>query len=476
MNVFPTLSTVFRFPKTVSDYLVARFPGLIDRLVRNEHVSPSSFDGIAIAKQSSDVAEALLGMNNPQAIAAWCKSRDKRQGTCDQVLYSWYLPNDLQKDFASKALSSETAREVLESKWFSDSAKLTAAHRADPHQVWIWLESGAEGLTDDEWLMAFNLASKAVSRENPISCYASLMLRPHLAATLIAEGTATSAALAASMVPWIDPAVALERLAAETDPSTLRLGLLPLLDHPSLSTEFRVQGFALAESKGMLSDVYRLGCPSPDSPLDLGVPLGSLTNPHLVELVVSRSMLHAHRVAQFAQACTSLAAPASVVYRMHDLPHRTTAASPGFALPLQALAKRHMLAQVCERATHSNAVVNILEERRRAQKLAAELKEPHQHSPGRRQYRTYWYGSGDVAPATAEELLNTPLDELVAKVVGYRVDPNTSVIFSDLVIAKLGDASDEDSQKRWETFLQLLEKTKGSIKFGTVLSTATKLR
>lgn len=476
MNVFPALSTVFRFPKTVSDYLVIRFPGLIDKLVRNEHVSPTSFDDIVIAKQSSDVAECLLGMNNPRAVAEWCKSRDKRQGTCDQVLYAWHLPKDLQQEFASKALSDDTARELLDSKWFSDSAKLTAASRANPHAVWIWLESGAYGLTDDEWFTAFNLASKTVARENPFSCYSSLMLRPHLAARLVSEGVATASALAASMVPWIDPAVALERLATETDPSTLRLGLLPLLDHPSLSTEFRTQGFALAASKGMLSDVYRLGCPSPGSPLDLGVPLGSLTDPHLVELVASRSLLNAHRVAQFVQACTSPAAPASVVYRMHDLPHRTMADSPGFAIPLEALAKRHALTQVCERATHAVSAVGLLEERRRLQKLAADLKEPHQHSPGRRQHRTYWYGSNDAAPASTEELLNTPLDELAAKVVGYRVSPETSVVLSDLVVAKLGDASDEGSQKRWETFLQLLEKTSGSIKFGTVLSTATKLR
>jgi len=473
MKVFTAFCTVFHFPKSVSDYLVARFPEYLPNLSSNDSVDPGSFDGVLVAKQPADVAQNLLGMNNPGLVTTWCKSRDKRQGTCDKVLRHWYLPLDSQHAFASKALSQESARDVLRSAWFADSAKLVAAPRALAFDVWNWLESDPTSLTDAEWLQAFNLASASVQREQLSSCYSTLMQRPHLAQSLVADGTPAARALAVSMVSWIDPVSALERLAGEENTDLFRLGLLAMLDHPSLPHAVRKDGFELAARRGVSRDVYRLGCPSPGSPLALALPLGSLVDPLQVELAASRTLQHPHRMAQFAQLVSAPAASEVTLYRLDEVSARNAYASPGFLQPLAALAKRvngeHAL------SVHARNVIDSLAERNRLRELAERLEVPTQHAPGRRE-RTWWYGSSDTPPLTAEDVLESQLDEVVSKVVGYHVAENAAEVFSATVLERLGDASDAVSQKHWESFVQLLPRTAGSMKFKSVLSTAVRLR
>jgi len=473
MKVFMSFCTVFHFPKSVSDYLVARFPEYLPSLTSNNSVDPGSFDGVLVAKQPADVAENLLGMNNPDLVAAWCKSRDKRQGTCDKVLRYWYLPLDSQHAFASKALSQDSAREVLGSQWFADSAKLVAAPRAQAFTVWNWLESEPTSLTDAEWLQAFNLASASVQREQLSSCYSTLMQRPHLAQSLVTDGTPAARALAVSMVPWIDPVSALERLAGEENMDLFRLGLLAMLDHPSLPHAVRKDGFELAARRGISRDVYRLGCPSPGSPLALGRPLGSLVDPLQVELAASRTLQHPHRMAQFAQLASAPAASEATLYRLDEVPARNGYMCPGFLQPIAALAKRvdggHAF------SVHARNGIDSLAERNRLRELAEKLQVPTQHTSGRRD-RAWWYGSSEKPPLTTKDVLESKLDEIVGKVVGYNVAENAAEVFSATVLEHLGDASDEVSQKHWESFVQLLPRTAGSMKFKSILSTAVRLR
>ena len=473
MNVFTALSSVIHFPKTVSDYLVARFPDTIRSLAVNEHVEPSSFDGVVVAKQPADLAQNLLGMNNPSLVSAWCKSRDKRQGACDTVLRHWYLPLEDQHAFASKALTDDTAREVLRSKWFADSAKLVAAPRAVPFDIWNWLESDPVDLSDEEWCKAFNLASVTTYRDQLTAVYSTLMQRPHLAMTLVADGTPATRALAVSMVPWIDADAAIALLAQEKDTDLVRLGLLQMLDHPSLPHDARVAGFALATERGVIRDVYRDGCPSPGSALAIASPLGSLTDPLQVELVVSRAFTPAHRYAHFAQLAMAPAASAATLYRMNDVSYRSVQGSPGLARPIAALAARvgghDALARLGEMAKES------ADSHARSQQYAAGLKEPFQHAAGRR-IHTRWYGSSEVKPLTAEELLETKIEELAAKVVGYRVAENASEVLSAVVLERLGNADDDVSKKRWENFLQLLPRTAGSVQLKALLATSVRLR
>lgn len=473
MNVFKALSSVIHFPKTVSDYLVARFPESIRSLAVNEHVEPSSFDGVVVAKQPADLAQNLLGMNNPSLVATWCKSRDKRQGACDMVLRHWYLPLEDQHAFASKALTNDAAREVLRSKWFSDSAKLVAASRAFPFDIWNWLETDPADLSDEDWCKAFNLASVTTHRDQLTAVYSTLMQRPHLAMTLVADGTPATRALAVSMVPWIDADTAITLLSEEKDTDLVRLGLLQMLDHPSLPHDARVAGFALATDRGVIRDVYRDGCPSPGSALALGVPLGSLLDPLQVELVASRAFTPAHRYAHFAQLVMAPAASASTLYRMNDVSYRSIQGSPGLARPIAALAAR---VGGNDALTHLGEVAKeSADSRTRAQQHAAGLKAPFQHAEGRRTY-TRWYGSSDVKSVTADEILETKLDELTAKVVGYRVAENAAEVLSAVVLERLGDATDDVSKKRWENFLQLLPRTAGSVQLKALLATSVRLR
>lgn len=475
MNVFASLSSVIKFPKTVSDYLVARFPEYVRALSMNGNVEPSAFNGVDAAKQSSDLAENLLGMNNPTLVSAWCKSRDKRLGTCDSVLRHWNLPLEDQHAFASKALADDTARAVLRADWFADSAKLVAAARANPCDIWSWLESDPSSLSDEQWCKAFNLASVTTHREQLTAVYSTLMQRPHLAMTLVTNGTPAARALAVSMVPWIDPNVALALLSEEKDMNLLRLGLLQMLDHPSLPHDARVAGFALAAASDMLHAVYRDGCPSPGSALAFGVPLGSLVDPLQVELVASRAFVPAHRYAHFAQLAMAPAASDATLHRMNDTSFRTVQGSPGLSGPLAALAARaggndhHALVRLAVVSKESAA------NRAREQQLAAGLKKPKQHSSSRRT-RANWHGSSDFPPVSPDDLLETRLDEIVGKVAGYRVAENSAEVISSVLLDRLGNATTDESKRRWENFIQLLPRTAGSVQLKTLLAGAVRLR
>jgi hypothetical protein len=436
-------------------------------------VEPSSFDGVLAAKQPADLAQNLLRLNNPDLVSTWCMSRDKRQGACDTVLRHWYLPLKEQHAFTSKALTSDTAREVMRSGWFADSAKLAASSRAVPSNIWNWLESEPVDLSDEEWCKAFNLASVSTSRDTLMAVYSTLMQRPHLAMTLVTDGTPAARVLAVSMVPWIKADAAIALLSEEKDTDLLRLGLLHMLDHPSLPHDARVAGFALAADRGVLHAVYRDGCPSPGSALALGVPLGSLLDPLQVELVASRAFAPAHRYAHFSQLATAPAASTAMLYRLNDVVYRSMQSSPGLVRPVAALAARvkehNAIARLGEVVRESAAT------RLAAQQHAAGLKKPFQHSVGRRSY-THHYGSSEVAHLTADDLLETKLEELTSKVAGYRVAENASEVLSTVLLDRLGDATDDVSKKCWENFLQLLPRTAGSVKLKALLTTSVRLR
>jgi len=476
VQLVKVLCSTIHFPKKVSDYLVGRFPELVPLLVYNEQVEASSFAPVPASKQSADTAVALLGLNNPDAISEWCKSRDKRQGTCDQVLRSWHLPLASQLDFVSKALTEDSARSVLLSDWFSDKAKLIAASRADSSVIWQWLASDPVGLSDEEWVKAMCLASSKLCYDGYAPMYAALIHRPHLAQHLL-ESDSLAAVLATSMVPWIDPALALERLGSYKSEtySVLRIGLIPFLDHPSLPTEFRTKGFALAAGNGLMPYVSRAGCPSPGSALDIGQPLGSLTDPLLVELVASRSLLTPHRVSQLVQLAAAPAAGLQVLARASEAPRSVLQGSIGFIRPLVALASR-----IGDREelglTLPNHVstVSDFEASVRMKALVGAMEKPKQHTVRRYRY-THQYGSSEYPDLTVEAVLDSPLEELAGKISGYRIPLNASEVATETIISKLGSGDSERSLSAWENFFQILPRTNAKIKFRQVLTSSVKL-
>lgn len=461
------------FPKSTTDYLVARFPELVPFLVVNDEVDATSFSPIQAAKQPADTATALLGLNNPDVISEWCKSRDKRQGTCDQVLRSWHLPLASQLAFASKALSLDSARDALLSDWFSDKAKLDLAPRADGGVIWQWLASDPSGLSDEEWVRAVSLAASKLCHDGYAPMYAAIIHRPHLAPSLL-ELDSLAALLGASLVPWVDPSRALERLSAFNG-SELRIGLIPFLDHPSLPSDARARGFDLARSNRLLNAAYRAGCPSPGSALDLGVPLGSLTDPLVVELVASRSLLAPHRVSQLAQLSSAPAANLQVLARLGEAPRQVLQASLGYIRPLAALAAR-LDAKEDLAATVPNFLTTVAEfdENVRKRALIAAMDKPSQHTSPRFRY-TYSYGSSEYPDFTVDDVLDTPLEDLPGKIGGYRVPMNASEAATEAILSKLGDCTTEKSQKSWENFFQILPRSNAKLKLRQVLSSSVKL-
>jgi hypothetical protein len=468
-----SICQTIHFPKSITDYLVQRFPELIATLVTNDEVDATSFAAVPVAKQSADTAAALLGLNNPDVITVWCKSRDKRQGMCDQVLHMWHLPLASQLEFASKALSADSARQVLLSDWFADSAKLVAAPRADGAVIWQWLSSDAQGLSDDEWVQAVCLAASKHCSENYAPMYATVIHRPHLAQRLL-EQDSLAALPAASMVPWIDPAFALERLAS-FDSSPMRIGLIPFMDHPALPSKFRAQAFDLAKSSNLLTAAFRAGCPSPGSLLDLGVPLGSLTDPLLVELVASRSLLTPYRISQLAQLASAPAANVQLLARASEAQRQMLQSSIGFLRPLVDLATRlDAKYELSAAAANFATTVSDFEERVRKQALVAALEKPSQHTTRRYRY-THSYGSSEHRDLTVDEVLDTPLEELPGKIAGYRVPMNAAEIATETFVSKLGDCTTEKSCKSWENFFQILPRSNSKLKLRQVLSSSVKL-
>lgn len=474
MKITKILFTLLPFPKPVGAYLVKRYPGSVIDLVQNQNIDPTAFNGVSAAKEKADSAEALVTIDNPSIISEWCSSRDKRQGVTDSVLRYWHLPIKDQIAFASKALTPDSARQVLRSDWFCDQAKLVAAPRAGHAAMWEWLEREPTGLSDDQWIAAVSQSSaKGGLATQSFAPYATVNQRTHLAQRLIEGDLDDAAMLACSLVPWIDPDVALDRVAACGDITLQRVGLSNLLDHPSLPDQARVRGFALARELKMLNEMYRLGCPSPGSPVALGIPLAEITDPLQLELITMRSVAtSAPRIYQFIQAAASPVAGSSLLARLqHEAPRSALNGSVFAARMLKMLSERSGM-------THqaSNEELDRLSQRVASQQAMVGLTVPSRHGTPRRFYGNHYVGSDTNSPIpSAEQLLQSPLDEISAMIVGYRVHPRAHEIFTEALTEALGDGSDDASLSRWERFFELIPRTNASIRIGQVITTAVKL-
>lgn len=473
-RVIPTLCTTVHFPSSVAEFLITRFPDLIGHLVHNDKIEPVSFSDVPAAKQSADTAAALLALKNPSTISEWCKSRDKRQITTEQVLRYWHLPLTDQLQFASKAVSADTARTALRSEWFSDKAKFAISIRANGSDVWDWLESEPAGLTDDEWFEAFVLA--ASSATDLTAAHSAMLQRPHLSARLVEHESGTVAALAVAMVPWISPDRALARIESMTGTS-FESGLVAFVDHPSLPTEFRVKAFELAATRGVLEALHREGCPSPGSALDLGIPLSSIEDPLVLELVTMRSCMTPVRLSHFVQAVAAPAASSATVARCYSLPVSMLQTTVSFNRALLGLARRvgvDLCLQSSLTAEPQKRLLAAVSERAHSQAAAAALAEPTQHTAARSRYM-YHYGNSDAPAPTPNSLLDTSIEELPGKISGYRSSTDAPEILSALLVERLGDGSDEKSKSNWENFFQLLSRTATTVKFKMVLNSASRL-
>lgn len=470
-----TICTQISFPKPVADYLIERFPEHVSHLVVNSNLDPASFTSVSAAKASANFAEALVSLNNPDIISDWCKSRDKRQGVSDIVLRYWHLPKEEQLAYASKPLSEDSAREVLRSNWFADDVKLIAAQRASGLEIWSWLDSEPASLSDEDWIKAVSLASGKYVNEVLHQAYSTFMQRPHLAQRLLESDAPGLSMLAASMVSYIDPSVALDRI-ANVPPEWRKLGLIPFLDHPSLPRDIRVRGLSLADSCGLSEFVHRIGVPSPDSPMTLGVPLYELKDKTLVEMVAMRSLSTSTRIAQFVQLSQAPGAPGSILYRTMDIPRSMLHSSPSYLRPLKDLAKKTNTFEALTRG-FGNVLEAFkqIEERNTSQALVSKLSKPMQHTPARRNY-LYHYGDSNAKPPAPEDLLNSSFEDLPQLISGYRVSPESAKVCSTVMVERLGDGTTPDSLRRWENFFQLAPKMTSNMKFSAVLSMAVRLK
>lgn len=466
------------FPEAVGTYLVRRFPEYVGDLLSNTAVPPEAYEHIVAAKEKADTAISLVTIDNPSMVAAWCASRDKRQGVSDAVVRYWHLPIADQLTFASKALTEDSANQVLRSNGFVDEAKLRAMPRATVPAIWDWLESDPTGLSDDEWFQAFDAACarRGNIRLSDTAPYATLAQRPHLAQRLVAEGCDPAAMVAVSKVAHIDASAALERVIACADTTTRTLGLVALLDHPSLPASVRVAAFEYATQQNQLADVYRFGVPSPGSVLDLGTPLSTLEDPLTVELVAMRAIgTSAPRAYHFVELAEAPGAGTQLLYRFAEASRHLYADAPAAARAVQALAKRMDLSAIVDDIMPTaTASLQAYETRRAEQATAAQLQAPVRHTkPWSYGYRS---SSSEAAPPRPEDLLECPLDDLSGMLVGYRVSHKAVEVFTELLVEQLGDGTTDASLAKWEQCMQLFARTNGTMRTRQVISTAARLR
>ena len=469
---------ILTFPENVGPHLVTKLPELFDSLVYNESIAPTAFDEKNPAKLSVDLATQILVMKNPNMIKAWCSSRDKRQGPCDLVMRHWSLDSQTQLAFASKPLTEDSARQVLDSNSFLDSSKLVAAARATYHSVWSWLKREPVGLSDDEWLSAFNhAASKSIT---PLGdeVQATLHQRPHLAQRLIDSEDDGVAAAACAAVPWIDAAAALVRIKSMKSTKIKTEALCLLLDHPSLPASVREDGFMYAIENKFLVDLYRYGCPSPGSAFAVGVPLNELTDPLQVELISSRPVAqHPARLHQLVQMCGSSAAGIQLLERFSELPHRAGNFLPSIARGPLALAHRCAVLAGHYPLREMQAELQARKERVEAQDAITALTEPVQTTEpyGYMRNRRRYYGGSAAALPTVDELLDSPLGELPGLISGYSSHEDAPTVLAGALSERLGDGSTAESLSKWEQFIMLLAKTGDTVKIRQVATSAARL-
>jgi hypothetical protein len=469
---------ILPFPVNVGPHLVAKQPEHFEAFVYNDSIAPSAFDTHNPAKLSVDIATQILVMKNPNMIKAWCSSRDKRQGPCDLVMRHWSLDSQTQLAFASKPLTEDSARQVLDSNSFVDSSKLVAAARASYHAIWSWLKREPVGLSDDEWVSAFELAASKSITPLGDDVQATLHQRPHLAQRLLDsedDGVATAACAA---VPWVDAAAALTRIKSIKGPRFKSEALCLLLDHPSLPTAVREDGFAYATEQKLLVELYRYGCPSPGSALAVGVPLNELTDPLMVELISSRPIAqHPARMHQMAQMCGSAAAGVQLLERFSELPHRVGNFLPSLARGPLALAHRCSVMAVGHPLRDMQNEMQSRKERLETQTAIAALTEPVQTTEPygyMRRQRRYYGGNGTVLP-TVDDLLDAPLGELAGLIGGYSAHEDAASLLTGALTERLGDGSTDESLSKWEQFIMLLSKTGDTVKIRQVATSAARL-
>lgn len=479
MSLVRTMVRSLPFPESIARLLVKQFGDQLQYLLDNDDVPDVAFAEVNPAKLPARMAESLLGRQNPEMIASWCMSRDKREGALDVVLRHWSLPVAEQCALASKALSDDTACAVLRNQAFADVAKLNAVPRARPGAVVHWLASHPSSLSDDEFLAALQTLPATKNMLDDPAVYNALYARRHLLGNILNNSNPQLALAACAFADDVDNAAAFERCMSETVPELRTRGLINLLDHPSLHEEVRVRAYAASKELGCYAEVLEAGCITPGSLLASSTPLRAISDVQLLDVLTARPLSKSTpaRICQAADMVLAPAATTELVYRLSGKYVDQASTATARVLMSFATAEEHAIPRDdLLRMTfwaHQNSAVESDEQHRSADRAAHALDAPQRASKPSTRYVSYWGKNGDVYTAAA--LLDMPVESLPDAIDRYRSNDRNRQTCVGVLVSMLGDGSSSHSLECWERFFQLAQRATPNITLAKLAKSAVKL-